>query len=89
MPEADKHDRLCIESESPSKKKKRKKKTFFPTNQTRCFRCKAKSKTKQSAPPLPKRIDNKSAHKQSHRDPDCDLNHAIRDIEDVAVDVDA
>ena len=47
------------------------------------------SKTKQPAPPLPKRINDQRAHKQPHRNPNRNLNHAIRDVQNPAVDIDA
>ena len=48
---------------------------------------KQSSKTEQAASPLPNRIHNQSAHEQPHRDPDGDLNHTIRDVQDIAIDI--
>ena len=52
------------------------------------FPYKTDSETEQPAPPLAERINDQSAQEQPHRDPDGDLNHAVGDVQDVAVDID-
>ena len=44
------------------------------------------SKAKQPTPPLPKRIYKQRTHEQAHGDPNRNLNHAVRDIEDITID---
>lgn len=45
------------------------------------------SKTKQPTPPLPKRINHQCAHKQHDRNPNCHLNHRVRNIKDDGIKI--
>ena len=67
----------------------RHKQKLFVTVVVQLHSMQSKSETKQTTSRLSKGINNQSTHEQSHCDAYCDLNHAVRNIENIAIDIDS